>query len=116
MALALQGFRELEVVFGWQLRVLLGHVVNFFQLMPLSLSILDRSYQFVQQNLQVAAALWGDVRGELWILEGLVFLVKVNAAAPWVPVAFCGDASETGYAVHAGHLRREWVGSMLCGL
>ena len=80
----------------WQLRVLLGHIVNFFQLTPLALSILDRSYQFVQRNLEVAIALWDDARDELWKLEGLVFLVEVNAAAPWAPVAFCGDASEAG--------------------
>ena len=65
LAKALRGFRELPSVFGWQVRVLLGHVVHHFQLMPLAFSVIHAAYAFVQQHLDECIPLWHSVACEL---------------------------------------------------
>ena len=65
LALGLRGFQQLPLVYGWQLRVLLGHVVNYFQLCLWVLSVITTSYQFVQAHLEDKAPLWASVKREL---------------------------------------------------
>jgi len=101
---ALRGFQQLGSAFGWQIRVVLGHVVHHFQLLPLALSVISSSYAFVQLHLEEKVALWKSVLHEFWLLEGLVLMAEVSLAAPWSRVAFCGDASGDGYALHAAAL------------
>ena len=103
--LALHGLTEVRSVWGWQLRVVLGHIVNYFQLTPLVLSVLSSAYTFVQANLDRSAPLWPEVRDELRLVAGFVFLCEVDLAAPASEVAFCGDSSTDGYALHAARLR-----------
>ena len=103
--LALHGLTEVRSVWGWQLRVVLGHIVNYFQLTPLVLSVLASAYTFVQANLDRSAPLWPEVRDELRLVAGFVFLCEVDLAAPASDVAFCGDSSTDGYALHAARLR-----------
>ena len=88
LALGLKGFQQLPFVFGWQLRVLLGHVVNYFQLCTLVLSVITTSYEFVQAHLEDRAPLWASVKRELWLLEGLVFLADLDLGASWASVIF----------------------------
>ena len=60
---------------------------------------------FVQANLDRSAPLWPEVRDELRQVAGFVFLCEVELAAPASEVAFCGDSSTDGYALHAARLR-----------
>ena len=57
---------------GLMVRVLLGHVVNAFQLLRWGLSVLDQSYKFVVNHLTDWVELPGGVREELrrcaWLL------------------------------------------------
>ena len=102
---ALHGLTEVRSVWGWQLRVVLGHIVNHFQLTPVVLSVLASAYTFVQANLDRPAPLWLEARHELWLVAGFVFLCEVDLAVPASEVAFCGDSSTDGYALHAARLR-----------
>jgi hypothetical protein len=81
--------------------VVLGHVVNFFQLCPLALSTLAASYAFVEEHLESRAALWTAVRSELDTLAGFIFLVEVDLWSPWLPWAICSDSCEHSSVVHA---------------
>ena len=102
--LALHGLSVARSVWVWQLGVVLGHIVNYFQLAPLVLSVLASAYTFLQANLDRSAPLWPEVRDGLRLVAGFVFLCEVDLAAPASEVAFCGDSSADGYALHAARL------------
>ena len=98
---AVLGFLELPKVSGKQLRCILGHLVHFFQLAPLALSLLGACYAFVQEHLEEAVGLWKRARLELWNIAGLIFLAEVDLQAEWLPWAICSDACEHSFAIHA---------------
>ena len=96
----LVGLSRLRVVAGWQLRIALGHIVHYFQLCPLALSVIGASYAFAFENLRTPVPLWEEVRVELLVLAALAFVVEIDLGAAPSPVAFCGDSSTNGYALH----------------
>ena len=100
---SLQYLGTLPQVHGKMLRVVLGHIVNFFQFMPLVLSNLSASYAFVESFLTGWGELWPQVRTELDLVAGYVFLAEADLGAAWAPWGFCSDSSEAGFAVHARH-------------
>ena len=91
-------------MFRLQLRIVVGHVVNYSQLWPLALSVVSACYRFIQLHLQQRVPLWPEVVRELMVLSGLCFLIEVDLAAPVAEVATCSDACPTGYALHCAHL------------
>ena len=105
--LALHGCRLEGKLFGWQLRIVIGHLVNFFQLCPLALSVLSACYRFVGMHLHQRVTLWDEVVRELMVLSGLCFLVEVDLAAPPCSVATCSDACLSGYAFHCSDIGRD---------
>jgi hypothetical protein len=102
--LGIRGLVQRQFVFGWQVRIILGHIINYFQLCPLALAVLGYSYRFVHSHLEEKTKLWKTVAREMWLVQGLIFLADLNLAAPWCPLAFCGDACEEGYALHVREL------------
>ena len=104
---ALHAFRRLRAAAGWQLRVLLGHVVHYFQLCPLALSVLDASYRFAFAYVDQVMPLWKSVAAELRVLAGLVFITDLDLAAEMAPIAFCGDSSGRGFALHVGRFNED---------
>ena len=57
LAKALRDFREPPLVFAWQLRILLGHIVHHFQLLPLADCLIHSAYGVVQRHLEEAVPL-----------------------------------------------------------
>ena len=47
--------------------------VNYFQLCPLALSVLDACYKFIHQHLELPAQLWRDVSVELRVFGWACF-------------------------------------------
>ena len=85
---------------GWQVRVLLGHLVSFMQLRRPLLSIFRDSYDFYAgTDLTTARPLPKGVRTELRSAQSLLFLVSVDMAIPLGRVAYASDASLLGYAL-----------------
>ena len=98
--LSIQAVLSLDRVHGKVLRVVLGHVVNIFQLLPLALSTLAACYAYVEQHLEEDGILWAAVRSELDTICGFIFMVEVDLRTGWAPFAFCSDASDDSYAAH----------------
>ena len=98
---AISGLLSMEKAHGQHMRCLLGHVVHFFQLAPMGLSLLAACYAFAAAHLDEFAPLWNRARNELKRIQALIFLVEVDLRAPWLPWAVCSDACEHSYAIHA---------------
>ncbi|CAK0811644.1 unnamed protein product [Prorocentrum cordatum] len=89
---------------GEVMRIILGHLVNFFMLSRPALSVLSRLYVFSTENLGRYRRFDGHVRGELVTCRGLLALVRSRLRPHHYPVAFCSDASTRGYAIHSGQI------------
>ncbi len=87
-------------LFGWQLRILLGHMVHHCLLQRPALAVLQALYRFAFENLHVLAELPPAAIVELQVFKGLVFLAVVDLAAPLSDTVYCSDSSATGYALH----------------
>lgn len=55
------------------------------------------TYKFVSQHLGHRAVMWPNVRRELRIVQGLLFLVEYDLSAP--PTVHLGDSSTYGFAL-----------------
>ncbi|CAK0801704.1 unnamed protein product, partial [Prorocentrum cordatum] len=89
---------------GEVMRIILGHLVNFFMLSRPALSVLSQLYVFSTENLGRYRRFDGHVRGELVTCRGLLALVRSRLRPHHYPVAFCSDASTRGYAIHSGQI------------
>ncbi|CAK0838390.1 unnamed protein product [Prorocentrum cordatum] len=89
---------------GEVMRIILGHLVNFFMLSRPALSVLSQLYVFSTENLGRYRRFDGHVRGELVTCRGLLALVRSRLRPRHYPVAFCSDASTRGYAIHSGQI------------
>ncbi|CAK0829145.1 unnamed protein product, partial [Prorocentrum cordatum] len=89
---------------GEVMRIILGHLVNFFMLSRPALSVLSRLCVFSTENLGRYRRFDGHVRGELVTCRGLLALVRSRLRPHHYPVAFCSDASTRGYAIHSGQI------------
>ena len=97
--LALHGLRVRGRVRGEHLRVVLGHVINHFQIMRCSYSAISSSYKFVQHSLGHRCSLWPSVRRELRVLAGLVLVAEAPLDAQISPVVHVSDSSMFGYVL-----------------
>ncbi|CAK0822447.1 unnamed protein product, partial [Prorocentrum cordatum] len=89
---------------GEVMRIILGHLVNFFMLSRPALSVLSQLYVFSTENLGRYRRFDGHVRGELVTCRGLLALVRSRLRPHHYPVAFCSDASTRGCAIHSGQI------------
>ena len=110
---------------GRVLRVIIGHLVNFFMLLRPALSLLDVCYVFIETYLDEERILFPTVNTELRHCRSLIFLAEVHMGAAWSNIAFCSDASggsdsseggfclmqtliSGGEAVECGRYRERW--------
>ena len=96
--LALKHFLRLKKVTGEVVRVLAGHIVHYFSIQRAGMSCLHHTYKFIYQWLDGKSHIIpGQVKREIRMVIGLIFQVEIDLAAPYSPVAFCGDSSSYGY-------------------
>ncbi|CAK0872713.1 unnamed protein product, partial [Prorocentrum cordatum] len=80
--------------------VLVGHIVHHCQLLRFGLSVLDKVWAFMSESGGKEVRLWASVRWELEVSSWLVFLAEARLSAEPASIAFCGDSSAVGYALH----------------
>ncbi|CAK0843436.1 unnamed protein product, partial [Prorocentrum cordatum] len=80
--------------------VLVGHIVHHCQLLRFGLSVLDKVWAFMSESGGKEVRLWASVRWELEVPSWLVFLAEARLSAEPASIAFCGDSSAVGYALH----------------
>ena len=83
-------------VSGEVVRVWLGHVVHYCEIMRLALSVLRSSYRFVHSSLGTSKPLPNSVRQEMRICCGLIFLAEIDLASACLDHLYCVDASLSG--------------------
>ncbi|CAK0901720.1 unnamed protein product [Prorocentrum cordatum] len=88
---------------GDVMRVVLGHLVNFFLLSRCCLSILQECYQFVQQNIGRYRRFSATVVSELRACQGALPLAVARLSDPFYEKAFISDSSTHGHALHQGY-------------
>lgn len=94
------------------LRVFAGHLAHFFTLLRPAFSCLFYVYKFIHQFQDGGAQadtikrtnskyhlLPGNVKRELRVAIGLLFLAKVDLALPFADHMYCGDSSKIGYCL-----------------
>ncbi|CAK0839789.1 unnamed protein product [Prorocentrum cordatum] len=88
---------------GDVMRVVLGHLGNFFLLSRCCLSILQQCYQFVQENIGRYQRFNSTVVAELRTRQGALPLVVARLSDPFYEKAFISDSSTHGCALHQGY-------------
>ena len=94
-------------VTGEVVRVWLGHVVHYCEIVRLALSILRSSYRFVHSSLGTSKPLPHSVRQEMRICCCLIFLAGIDLAYPCPDHLYCVDASLSGYCVMASQMTED---------
>ena len=84
---------------GELMRVWLGHVNYFFQLARPALSCLSSCYRFASTHLGRRGPVWPNVRREMRLIQGLLFLAEHDMLADISPVVHLGDSSMYGFSL-----------------
>ena len=79
---------------------LCGHLVNHMGIARCSLAVLDKVYVFMDFNDDKIRRFPKALVDELKIIQGLLVMCFHDAGLPAHSRAYCGDASEEGYALH----------------
>ncbi|CAK0792937.1 unnamed protein product, partial [Prorocentrum cordatum] len=101
-----------QVVSGFLLRVLTGHITWALLLRRELLCILGATYAYVEATGPVAAPLWPAVRHELQLVHDLLPLCTVDLGAPWHGRVACADVSPFGLGVVARRAPKDRVGAI----
>ncbi|CAK0798040.1 unnamed protein product, partial [Prorocentrum cordatum] len=101
-----------QVISGFLLRVLTGHITWALLLRRELLCILGATYAYVEATGPVAAPLWPAVRHELQLVHDLLPLCTVDLGAPWHGRVACTDASPFGLGVVARRAPKDRVGAI----
>ena len=96
---------RLRSLSGMALELILGHAGFCFLVRRCMLSILGRSYAFVQAHYSAPAPLWLSVRRELRNAAYLLPLAFSNLRRPWSSTVWCVDAATHGFAA----MRSSWA-------
>ncbi|CAK0900205.1 unnamed protein product [Prorocentrum cordatum] len=87
---------------GEVMHIVLVHLVNFFMLARLALSVLAKLCVFSSENFGRLRRFDSRARGELVTCRRLLVLVRSRLRPHHYTTAFCSDASTGGYAIHLG--------------
>mgnify|MGYP001256410083 CR=1 FL=1 len=109
---ALRAALRRQVISGFLLRVLTGHIT--WALLPRRelLCILGATYAYIEATGPVAAPLWPTVRRELQLIHDLLPLCTADLGAPWHGRVACTDASPFGLGVVARRAPKDLVGTI----
>eukprot|EP00971_Amphidinium_carterae_P125751 2491024-Amphidinium_carterae.1 len=91
--LALEFALSLPRVTEKAMQILVGHLVNHFQLLRPALSMLQSCYRFIGSGLRESKAMDLRTRWELRVCQGLLFMAGYSLSLPACPVGYCSDAS-----------------------
>lgn len=97
-----------------QLRRVAGHLVNHLCLQRCSLSVLKEIYVFVGDGTGESRELPGALLEELKVAQGLLPVLGAHLGRPVLPVVYCSDASDRGFAVHVSEAARDEVLEAAC--
>ena len=79
--------------------VWLGHATSLFMLAPAGLSCFFHIYRFIQQHRGKRAEVWKEVREEIKLALGMIWLSRCNLLFDPILQVDAGDASTSGYAL-----------------
>ena len=103
MALALIPSIDGLAVSGYDLEVVVRHLMSAIFVTPWPLSFLMHRYRFIHVHRHPRVPLWSSVRGEHCRILGIWPLVRTSFLDSVVPEIFPLDACLTGYAVTMNH-------------
>ncbi|CAK0845134.1 unnamed protein product, partial [Prorocentrum cordatum] len=101
-----------QVISGFLLRVLTGHITWALLLRRELLCILGATYAYVEATGPVASPLWPAVRRELQLVHDLLPLCIADLGAPRRGRVACTDASPFGLGVVARRAPKDCVGTI----
>ncbi|CAK0857379.1 unnamed protein product, partial [Prorocentrum cordatum] len=108
---AIRGALRRQLISGFLLRVLTGHITWALLLRREMLCVLGATYAFVQATGPTAAPLWPAARQELQLIHDLLPLCTADLGAPWHGRVACADASPWGLGVVARRAPKDLVGA-----
>ncbi|CAK0908584.1 unnamed protein product, partial [Prorocentrum cordatum] len=108
---AIRGALRRQLISGFLLRVLTGHITWALLLRREMLSVLRATYAFIQAAGPAAAPLWPAARQELQLIHDLLPLCTADLGAPWHGRVACADASPWGLGVVARRAPKDLVGA-----
>ena len=101
MYLGLKFIDRLQVLRGWQMRRIVGHLVSYFGVIRPALACFRACYDFYTLDFEALRKIPKLVKTELAVARGLVFFAAADLAPRVAPFALMSDSSAKGYAVHA---------------
>ncbi|CAK0888070.1 unnamed protein product, partial [Prorocentrum cordatum] len=84
---------------GEHMEVWLGHAVSLLMLARPGYAALSAVYRFAEEAWGMRTVLPSEVRQEMRIVVGLVWLAEVDLAAPYVPHVYASDSADHGYGL-----------------
>ncbi|CAK0801165.1 unnamed protein product, partial [Prorocentrum cordatum] len=84
---------------GEHMEVWLGHAVSLLMLARPGYAALSAVYRFAEEAWGARTVLPSEVRQEMRIVVGLVWLAEVDLAAPYVPHVYASDSADHGYGL-----------------
>ncbi|CAK0907206.1 unnamed protein product, partial [Prorocentrum cordatum] len=105
---------------GEHMEVWLGHAVSLLMLARPGYAALSAVYRFAEEAWGMRTVLPSEVRQEMRIVVGLVWLAEVDLAAPYVPHVYASDSADHGYGLmykraSLGDLRSAFRWKEKCG-
>ena len=84
---------------GEHMEVWLGHAISLLMLARPGYAALSATYRFAETAWGQRTALPREVKQEMRIVVGLVWLSEVDLAAPYVPHVYASDSADLGYGL-----------------
>lgn len=78
---------------GLALRIVVGHLVRYYMIARCALAVLDLMYVFVFEHGPSFGWFSPALLREISEAKGTIFMIELNLAASWSPLAFASDAS-----------------------